>query len=409
MTYQYAIQRRNEWDMSNTNGSSGLTGMANQIFVTTISTVIATIIVGFLGFLIGLFSLPEDLSDFEESVEEQFATLNMSVDTKMEALETKIESKLEAHDARISTLENPGSYNIEVNPDINVNPYIVFPSNTLELGQSGGSGKYVMYYLGGPYWKKSEDTVGIEKESGEEIKAGDLVNEKILMPYKEDGKEIFFYGQFNENNHWDGNCVVNVYQNDTLILIMEADYNDGVLSNYKQAIPYRTQGSVDVWIISEREHVDNLNSGDSWSYVRENNYLKDFVFDEVDEKKILDIEAFESTIDLKLEAFYHGNTSEGFYNDDTGEAYLVKYADDGTVRTLYKGKFVNGDFVDDTGTAWYITKDEKTDYMYYRGTFIGGHPANEEGDTFENPVSQERIDEIIGDMTFDCELNWFAS
>ena len=188
---------------------------------------------------------------------------------------------------------------------------------------------------------------------------------------------------------------------------MEAEYKDGTLLQYRQVIPSVTQAGKNVWVISERESNGDTNSGESWNYIRNDECVKDFDFDSVGGVDMISVEAFKSTINTPAEAYYLGDTSDGMYNDNTGQAYLVKYTEDGTVRTLYVGRFKNGQFHDNTGDAWYITRDEDTEYMYYKGIFKNGAPANNKGSIFENELSIERINEIINGKNFESDLKWF--
>lgn len=267
-----------------------------------------------------------------------------------------------------------------------------------------------MYALSAPSWKNT-DIIGTDRINGTVYKAEDLVESKILIPYMDDGKEVYFYGQYNENNNWSGNCIINMYKNNVLTLIMEGYYEDGNLINYKQIIPSTTNNGVDVWIVSERKNEGYYNSGESYNYFRKNNYIKDFEFDNVSTENIFDVESFTSVIDDKLEAYYHGNTSNGYYNDNTGDAYLVKYASDGiTVRMLYVGKFVNGEMDDNTGSAWYIILGyDNTNYHYYTGRFRNGNRIDEYSEKDFPIVTIEEINNIISGKEFNCELNWLNS
>lgn len=262
-----------------------------------------------------------------------------------------------------------------------------------------------IYYLSPPTWKKT-DIIAKDIESGREYCAEELVGEKLLFPYVNNGQEVIFWGQFDTNNQWNGQCLINVYENEQLILIMDAYYDHGELVWYKQVIPDKTQGNVDIWIISERTNSVGINSGESWNYIREEEYNKKFEFNSVQVTDMIDVDQFIETIDTCIEGYYCGDTANGFYNDDTGSAYLVKYAEDGTVRTLYCGKFKDGQFDDDTGNAWYITKNDNTDYMYYKGNFKSGVTMNDGNSIFENELTLDRILELVGERNFKCELEW---
>lgn len=261
------------------------------------------------------------------------------------------------------------------------------------------------FCLSAPSWNTT-DIIATDLASGKEYSAGELVGETLLLPYISEGNEVYFYGQFDEKNQWDGNCLINVYSNDQLALIMEAEYNHGLLTEYKQVLPAQTLGKTNVWIIAERTNMGDSNSGDSWNYIREKGYEKAFDLDTVTNKDIITVDEFRNIIDTRIEGFYHGNTSDGLYNDNTGDAYLVKYNEDGTVRTLYNGRFKDGIFEDTTGYAWYITKNENTDYMYYQGQFDDGKPVHDSKSVFENGLTQERINEILQEKGFTGDLKW---
>ncbi|MCD8177267.1 MAG: hypothetical protein LUE98_07540, partial [Tannerellaceae bacterium] len=254
------------------------------------------------------------------------------------------------------------------------------------------------------------DVFGIDEESGEEYTVEELYNEKLLIPYTYEEEEILFYGQFNEKGHWDSDCLINVYVDNELILIMEALYDDGNLLSYQQVLSETTDADVDLWIVSDREHDSETgsNEGNSWNYFKEADFQQSFELTEAQYTDLVSVENFVSSGGTgQIEGFYHGTTFEGKYNDDTGTAYLVKYDSAGKVRLLYEGCFKDGVFNDNTGDAWYITRDEGTDYMYFCGVFRSGNVVKTGTYSFENNLTQERIAEIIGDREFECELDWY--
>ena len=70
---------------------------------------------------------------------------------------------------------------------------------------------------------------------------------------------------------------------------------------------------------------------------------------------------------------------------------------------LYVGNFINGEFNDKTGNAWEIVyADDSKQYAYNKGTF---NESRFTGDNRKN-VDINQIEEIIADYEFDCELNW---
>lgn len=264
-------------------------------------------------------------------------------------------------------------------------------------------------YLSSPEWQGT-DVIAIDKNSGKEYKASELAYEKILFPYTSNNREIFFYGQYNENNNWDGHCIINAYENNKLVFITEAEYADGKILSYQQVFAFNN-ASGKVWGVSERENEGDYNSGVTYTYFFDKDYIKDFTLNNVTADDILTVEDFRNNLTAILEGFYCGNTSNNHYNDETGNAYIVKYAKDGTVRTLYVGNFVNGAFNDYTGNAWYIVRDEElnTNYMYYKGKFENGNIVDNPTEKPENPVSLERIKEILNDAHLDLNLNWYIT
>lgn len=82
---------------------------------------------------------------------------------------------------------------------------------------------------------------------------------------------------------------------------------------------------------------------------------------------------------------------------------MVKFFEDGTVRTLYVGNFKNGMFNDYTGNAWIISKVDN-DYFYYKGNFDNGMITDT--NTMEIPISQKDIETIANETYFNCELKW---
>ncbi len=257
-----------------------------------------------------------------------------------------------------------------------------------------------------------DDNSNIAKNphTGRKYKPKDLRDKKILLPYTENGQDIYFYGQFNKYNHWDGNCIINIYKNNKLNMIMEGRYTDGKLISYKQVFYYKNSSNKLVWSISNREisDKDEVNNGETYTYFKKKNKKSNFNQKTVEPSDILSIEDFEVWLNTPLEGYYYGNTSEGKYNDNTGHAYLVKYFKDGTVRTIYCGKFKNGLFEDHTKEedkkAWYISRDnEYKTYVYYKGEFSNNNPCETENNKREN-ITNKEIHEIIDNMNFNCDI-----
>lgn len=234
----------------------------------------------------------------------------------------------------------------------------------------------------------------------------DLAGENVLLPYMQDGQEVYFYGQVNEMGQWDGDCLVNVYEDNELIIITDANYTDGKINNYKQAF---VDESRNIWYISNRENKGDYNEGETWSYYKNSKNKKNFSLETVQTTNMINVDDFKKFNVLIEEGYYHGQTSNGRYNDTTGDAYSIKFAADGTIRTLYVGNMVDGQYEDYSGNAWYITKSENTDYMYYKGFFENGKTVNNEGYIFENNLSLSDIEKYISGYEFDIELNWYQN
>lgn len=254
----------------------------------------------------------------------------------------------------------------------------------------------------------STDVIAIDILTDTKYTVNDLMNKKLLLTYKEDSNDILFYGQFNENNHWNGNCIINVYNNDKLIAITEGLYDNGNLLQYKQAFVDTNSSGKEKWFVSSRVHTKDYNTGKTLQY-NYTEYQKNFDFSNVTPKDIVDVDSFRLSLTSELESFYHGNTSNGQFNDDTNSAYYISYNDNSkSIKTLYVGNFKDGNFHDTTGKAWYITMAADTDYMYYIGKFEDGHPIEPETKkNFINPISLQQRNEIVKDMKFDCEIKWF--
>lgn len=360
---------------------------------------------GVAAMISGVIQIPAKIDNLEKNLTNKIDGLEIRMESRMEGLETRMDdlnNRMNSLESRVNTVE--GAF---VQAGIYSNIFNLQPTPE---GMSNLSIKYEVvnnaYLLSAPSWQKV-DVIAKDAETGELYNAEDLQNEKLFLPYTDNsGQEIIFYGQFNENNQWDGNCLINIYKENCLILIMEADYDNGELLTYKQIIPFETQNETPVWSISNRKHFEKSNSGESYIYVRDCEYTKNFEITEAGLKDIIGVEEFRQSIKGNLEGYYYGNTFNGNYNDNTGNAYLIKFAENGTVRTLYKGNFKDGKFDDSTGNAWYITKDKDTQYMYYQGVFTDGNIKKPANDSFRIGLTLDDIYDIIDGETFAFELKW---
>ncbi len=361
-----------------------------------ITVVFTTITQWGISEITGIFDLPERFASLESRMEIMQNSIDeisvLELNTKIATLETNVA----ALERQVSGYQEMLFSGMRLVPTEYATNQISLLLTTVENNQNN---KIEM----------DENTIlAINAISGEEYSTVQLANQKILLPYIEEETEVYFYGKINEEMHWDGECLINAYDShDELSIIMEAQYDDGELKEYKQVIPYTAQNGTDVWVVSERKHEGDINIGESRNYIRQEIYKKDFDINTVVSNDMLTVDEIISS-DLQLEAYYYGNTSNGFYNDDTGNAYLVKYAQDGTVMTLYKGRFKDGQFHDNTGNAWYIVRSKDTDYMYFKGVFEYGSPIKDGNSVFENPLSKEQIEGILEKETINCNLVWYG-
>lgn len=243
-----------------------------------------------------------------------------------------------------------------------------------------------------------------------EYTAAEVAEQPLLLPYTENGNEVYFYGQLDSAGNWDGRCIVNIYDGNVLQLITDAMYDGGTLLSCKQAFPDTVTSGEDVWVISERKVEDGFSTGETYRYFRSDDYTKSFSLDNVEPDDILNVDEFSAQITSTLEGYYCGEISDGQYNDDSGDAYFVKFFQDGTVRTLYVGNFKDGQFNDQTGTAWMIGKLEiGASYSFYQGPFKNS-VSSRDSCYWEEPISTDRIQEILKEFGFTSavNLNWTA-
>ncbi len=285
-------------------------------------------------------------------------------------------------------------------------------------------------------------TVVARSADGKDIEAEDIANCRVLMPYKSGDQDVVFYGQINENGRWDGNCVLNTYRNGKLELITDAVYLNGKLISCKQVFYYTMSSGQVVWAYADRLSEECFSTGSTWLYLKEGDCPQDFKLDDVTADKVLTADGFREKINAKKIAYYYGNTSDGKFNDTTGNAYMIHYFENGAIKLLYSGNFIDGLCCDDTGTAWQIARDITENYevvcMCYKGAFKNNEQSfnpkklrrfatplsslsagqsqefwqcwKDENQTvfLGNKMTQQDIDLIIGARNFkgDGELNW---
>lgn len=266
-----------------------------------------------------------------------------------------------------------------------------------------------------------EDIIAEDVGNDKEYTLNQLADHKLLIPYKDGEREVLFCGQYNKNYYWEGTCVFNIYKysialrKNVLETILEAEYDNGNLLSYKKVIKSTTAQNNDIWSIFDGKivHEDNRKyaRGETWNYFRVNDFSQEFDLKSAELNNIIYIDDFEERLKnfSIIEGYYCGNISNGYYNDDTGNAYIVKYTKNGIIRTLYVGQFKDGLPDDSSGDAWQIVFDSSNNvnrYFYYKGLFKANKRQG------KNPllkyVTLEEIQEIIGDIEFHCELKWYT-
>lgn len=381
---------------------------SHQIFSQFALPIITSVLASFIfSAVIAANSIPSRFSNMENDVTVLKESLgNIDLKSEFENLNARYEeldSSLIDIDKQLNTLEHRVDELDKRLWDVSLlkASEIIAPAISMQL-QSFEQERFTVHQI-----CHNNDIIATNLITQVSYTAEQFANQKMLLTYTENGEEIFFFGQYNENNLWDGECVINAYKNNQLVRITEGIYDNGRLLTYKQVFRDTLDQTGEVkWFISERVHHETYNTGKTWQLTYDK-LEKKFESETASPMNIIWVDDFATHIQTKIEAFYFGNTSNGEYNDATGKAYYIGYADDGTIRTLYVGGFANGTFNDTTGKAWMIGRDvnKNTDYMYSVGNYINGKNVKEL--YFEHHLTPKRIEEIISHMKFECNMNWF--
>lgn len=261
----------------------------------------------------------------------------------------------------------------------------------------------------------NHDTIIGSDINGEECKANELVNTTVLLTYNEknangEDVEVYFLGQYSENYKWTGYCVTNAYYLDgTLYSICESNFDDGKRKDFKSIV---YQPNNHDWLYSDRtikEDKDNkqekkINEGKNIHYLFDYNKEKNFTTSNVRTYDILYVDEFLKSVNSTITKYYSGDTSDGYFNDDSENAYRVTYYEDGTVESIYIGKFVDGYPNDDTGNAWEISYSENINSYEYNSNGI--FEDDEYKGNSSVPIAADEANEIVSDYDFECELKW---
>ena len=241
--------------------------------------------------------------------------------------------------------------------------------------------------------------------SGKEYSLSELAEKKMVLSYVYNGLDVFFAGKLSKEGNWDGECLINIYDHGVLQNATRSNYENGIRKSYEQ---FFTEDNMCIY--AKRTTIDERNYGDTWKYRKVSSYEQVISAENPSIEDFITPVEFKENVSTNLLQRYHGITQEGYYQDDTGNAYLISYYEDGTIRTLYSGCFYNGKFEDATGNAWYISSDKEknVDYLYFKGIFKNGKPIHtyDEYEEAINDVSYQKIQEVVSGKPFEKMLNW---
>lgn len=249
----------------------------------------------------------------------------------------------------------------------------------------------------------SDDEVIACDINGKEYRASELVGKNIVLEYydKNDDKNVYFQGMYNEKFHWDGECVTNSYYKDGRFFgACEYTFDDGIRKNYKSIVATaETQ-----WSYADKVCTDNGNEGVNIIYSGETNVSIDGL-----SEGSMSVIAVDTIYDnlmpyIRVSSYYKGITVDGVYDDKTGEAYLIQFDLGGNVTLLYQGPFSKGTMhtANSEYTGWEIVYSEQyANYYCNEGKFINGFAENHSS----NAMSIEEIEQYIEDKGIEPRLN----
>lgn len=351
-----------------------------QIILSVVSPIVVAFLLFIAGWIWGIFKLPDKVESIEKNIGK--------IDTNIEIINSDIESERGRIDNIFTTMALS-------------NTKVIYPTDVATSALPNEIEEFKLEtYASAPIWSSS-GIVAKELKSGREYNAEELVGKKILIPYKENNQEVYFWGQYNEKLQWDGDCLINVYLDGNLIISSLGTFDNGNRVKYEQIFVEDSE-----WIYAKRVTDGQINSGDTWKYDKTVNYSQKIAFENPSEDDMVRPDILNNVLNERLIARYHGSTSNGKYNDESGNAYFIAFNDDNSVRTLYHGNFKDGKFSDKTGNAWYITCAENTDYMYFMGEFENNTALKNGEYYFENPVKRETLDRKVNLNYYDCVINF---
>lgn len=250
----------------------------------------------------------------------------------------------------------------------------------------------------------SPDTCIGTDSDGKVYIAKNLIDQTILLTYNEDDKEIYFLGQYNKNYHWNGYCVINTYDADgKLNGINESNFDDGNRLDYES---YYLSDKQNEWIYTDRDCKKETNEGISIRYKSNFSKQKNFTTTNVRVSDLIYIESMKEYDNKEILSYYMGKTSNGVYNDDSGNAYLVMYNSGGFVSVYYKGDFRDGYFEDENAIEIVLDESDNINkYFLYNGGFTRGKRISDDGIKY---ITQDEINAILKENGCKDNLTWYS-
>ena len=250
----------------------------------------------------------------------------------------------------------------------------------------------------------SPDTCIGTDSDGKVYIAKNLIDQTILLTYNEDDKEIYFLGQYNKNYHWNGYCVINTYDVDgKLNGINESNFDDGNRLDYES---YYLSDKQNEWIYTDRDCKKETNEGISIRYKSNFSKQKNFTTTNVRVSDLIYIESMKEYDNKEILPYYMGKTSNGVYNDDSGNAYLVMYNSGGFVSVYYKGDFRDGYFEDENAIEIVLDESDNINkYFLYNGGFTRGKRISDDGIKY---ITQDEINTILKENGCKDNLMWYS-
>jgi len=249
----------------------------------------------------------------------------------------------------------------------------------------------------------SDNDVIAKDINGKEYYASDLVGKQIILEYydKEDDKNVYFQGAYNENYHWEGECVTNSYYlDDRFFGACESKFEDGVRKDYKSIVV----SDKNVWSYADKECRDNGNYGVNIKYIGDTNVGISSSADSGINLFSVDMVMDKLMQYISINSYYNGITVDNMYSDNTGDAFLVKFDSQGYVSLLYQGPFSKG--LMHTGNSdclgWEIVfSEENSKYYCNEGVFINGSAKSYS----PNTISVQEIRKYIQNKNTDFGVN----